>query len=200
MSALRTSVDSPAPAPSRHTGTRRVSTTLALLAAASACSRTAAAPRVVTYTPRTRELTVTTVPLLVKETRMLYPFLVTDFAPGGVLEGKEVYAFSPSTLTVVEGDTVRFTFVSPEDDEHSFVLPDCTEDDKESFVLPDCGVRLPGQTVTHATYIARRAGIYPILCSVARHLPMMHGQLVVLSPLAVSGAVSAATGGVRGGR
>ena len=67
-------------------------------------------------------------------------------------------------------------------------------------MLPDCGVRLPGQTVTHATYIARRAGIYPILCSVARHLPMMHGQLVVLSPLAVSGAVSAATGGVRGGR
>ena len=53
---------------------------------------------------------VTTVPLFTKELASTYPFLREDFAPGGVLEGKEIYAFVPSTLTVVEGDTVRFTF------------------------------------------------------------------------------------------
>ena len=95
------------------------------------------------YTPQVRELTLTTVPLLTKELQKIYPFLRQDFAPGGVLQGKEVYGFSPSTLVVVEGDTIHFTLVNPEDDEHSFSLPDCTDDDRESFVLPDCGVRLP---------------------------------------------------------
>jgi plastocyanin len=129
--------------------------------------------------------------LLVKEARALYPFLAADFVRGGVLEGKEVYAFSPSTLTVVEGDTAHFTFINPEDDEHSFAFPDCSESDRESFVLPDCSVRLPGESVTHATYIARRAGIFTILCIVAKHLPMMQGQLVVLSRAAMTEEIGA---------
>ena len=178
---------SPVTVPSHRVGARRVAAALALLGAVSACARSAQSPGAVSYQPRTRELTVTTVPMLVKEGRTVYPFLATDFASGGVLEGKEVYAFSPSTLTVVEGDTVHFTFVNPEDDEHWFFLPDCTEEDKESFVLPDCTVRLPGQTRTHATYVARHAGIYPFMCTVVRHVPMMQGQLVVLSPAAVAG-------------
>jgi plastocyanin len=156
--------------------------TLALLAVQLGCARPAR------YTPRTREITVTTVPLLVKEARDLYPFLAEDFAPGGVLDGKEVYAFSPSALTVVEGDTVRFTLINPEDDEHAFLIPGCTDRDGGSFVLPDCGVDLPPQHVTHATYIARHAGIYPFFCKVTKHLPMMWGQLVVLSPAAMAGA------------
>jgi plastocyanin len=160
---------------------------LGVLVAASACARPAPAD-VASYRPRTRELTVTTVPLLVREARGVYPFLKDAFAVGGVLEGKEVYAFSPGTLTVVEGDTVAFTLINPEDDEHAFLLPECTEDDVGSFVLPDCGVDLPPQRVTHATYVARRAGIYPILCKVAKHLPMMWGQLVVLAPTAVAGS------------
>jgi plastocyanin len=127
------------------------------------------------YRPRAREITVTTVPLLVKESRHLYPFLDRDFAQGGVLEGKEVYAFSPSTLVVGEGDTIRFTFVNPEDDAHTFVLPD--------FALG-----LPGQRITRATYVAPRAGIYPIVCDVPSHAPMMSGQLVVLAGTALASA------------
>lgn len=146
------------------------------------------------YVPRIRELTVTTVPLLVKESQRDYPFLARDFAPGGVLEGKEVYAFSPSTLTVVEGDTVHFTLINPEDDAHSFVLPDCTDDDGGSFVPPDCGVQLPAQQVTHASYVARRAGIHTILCTVAKHLPMMTGQLVVLPAATISGGTDGEQG------
>jgi hypothetical protein len=162
----------------------------AVTAAVVACGGTAPHGRAATYVPRTREVTVTTVPLLVREARGVYPFLAKDFAAGGVLEGKEVYAFSPSTLVAVEGDTLRLTLINPEDDEHGFLIPDCDEDAVGSFVLPDCGVSLPPQRITHATYVARRAGIYPVMCSVAKHLPMMAGELVVLAPGAMAGAAA----------
>jgi uncharacterized cupredoxin-like copper-binding protein len=69
---------------------------------------------------------------------------------------------------VVEGDTIHFTLINPEDDDHSFVLPD--------LVVP-----LPPQQTTRITYVAKRAGIYPIVCAVPSHLPMMSGQLIVLA-------------------
>lgn len=132
--------------------------------AACAC---AAHPERASYTPRTREVTVTTIPLITKELASVYPFLKEDFAKGGVLENKEVYGFLPSTITVMEGDTIQFTFINPEDDVHS-------------FVLPDLAVGLPGQKTVRATYVARHAGIYEYRCSIPTHLPMMHGELVVL--------------------
>lgn len=137
---------------------------VALLLGPAACahSRLPAA-----YTPQVRELTLTTIPLLTKELQKTYPFLRKDFAPGGVLQGKEVYGFFPSTLTVVEGDTVHFTLVNPEDDAHTFVL--------QELVVP-----LPGQSVTHASYVASRAGVFTFACVVPAHLPLMYGQLVVL--------------------
>lgn len=155
-------------------GFPRRAATAAALTACLACAQ--APPRSVSYTPRVRELTVTTVPLLVQEQRKLFPFLAAAFAKGGVLDGKEVYAFSPSTLTVVEGDTIHFTFINPEDDVHS-------------FVLPDFAVSLPASRITKATYVARRAGIYPIQCAIQSHLPMMSGQLIVLAPAAVTDSV-----------
>jgi plastocyanin len=123
------------------------------------------------YVPRERAFVVTTVPLLTKELASTYPFLRKDFAPGGVLEGKEVYAFLPSTLTVVEGDTVHFTFVNPEDDEHNFVLPGLL-------------VQLPGESVTEATWHAARPGLFTFECTIPAHMPSMYGQLIVL-PAAV---------------
>ena len=104
----------------------------------------------------------------------MYPFLGQDFAAGGVLEGKEIYAFVPDTVTVYEGDTVNFTLVNPEDDEHKFVL--------ESLV-----VDLPGQSVQRATYRAARAGVFSFSCVMPAHIPYMHGQLVVL-PAALGAA------------
>jgi plastocyanin len=150
-----------------HTELVQAFVAILALAGIAACS----APRAsrARYIPVTRAITITTVPLLVKEEQSVLPFLRADFAKGGVLDGKEVYGFSPSGITVVEGDTINFTFYNPEDDDHS-------------FVLPDLSVALPPQHVTTARYVARRAGIYPFVCSVASHLPMMSGQLVVLSP------------------
>jgi len=137
------------------------------------CARQAAGTSAAAYVPRTRAVTVTTVPLLVKEQRATFPFLAQAFATGGALDGKEVYAFSPSTITVVEGDTLHLTLINPEDDLHS-------------FVLPDFAVALPANKTVEATYVAKRAGIYPIVCSVASHLPMMSGQLVVLGASAMA--------------
>lgn len=121
------------------------------------------------YAPRTRDVVITAVPLLTKEMQVIYPFLKQDFAPGGVLEGKEVYAFVPATVTVMAGDTLRFTLLNPEDDAHTFVMQGLT-------------LALPGQSRTDTTYVARRPGIYPFFCSLPAHAPMMHGELVVLAP------------------
>ena len=70
-------------------------------------------------------------------------------------------------MSVIEGDTIHFTFINAEDDVHS-------------FVLPDFSVSLPAQKATTATYVAKRAGIFTFVCAVQSHLPMMWGQLVVL--------------------
>ena len=160
------------PFTSRHIGVLAIVVGVLTL---SACGRSSSPQAGATYTPRIREITVTTVPLLVKETASLYPFLVDEFAPGGALDGKEVYAFSPSTLTVVEGDTIHFTFVNPEDDEHS-------------FVLPDFAVTLAGGTEVDTTYVAAHAGVFPLVCAVPSHLPMMSGQLVVLPAATMAGS------------
>lgn len=119
------------------------------------------------YTPVRRDITITTVPLLVKELAKTYPFLAKDFAKGGVLDGKEVYAFSPSTITAMVGDTLRLHFINPEDDEHGFALHDLL-------------VKLPPQSTVDTTYVARAAGVFPFSCTIPAHTPMMRGELVVL--------------------
>lgn len=169
----------------RQAGLRRALAILGILGALpnGSCSRSGTPERasakmgVTSYVPRARNITITTVPLLVKEEQSVLPFLKEDFARGGVLDGKEVYAFSPSTVTVFEGDTIHFTFINPEDDLHS-------------FVLPDFAVSLPGQKTTTATYVAKGPGIYTFECAIASHLPMMYGQLVVLAAMSTSSRVS----------
>ena len=151
--------------------------TLGLLLVACACTaqrRDSRASRSA-YVPRTRSVTMTTVPLMVKEMQGVLPFLRDAFAKGGTLDGKEVYGFSPSMIVAGAGDTLRFTFVNPEDDAHA-------------FVLPDFAVSLPGKSITRATYIAKHVGIFTFTCAIQSHLPMMSGQLVVLDGASVATA------------
>ncbi len=140
----------------------------AMLCAAS-CAPSSRTPA---YVPHAREITITTVPLITREIATVYPFVKEDLAKGGVLENKEVYGFEPSTITVVEGDTLHLTLINPEDDVHG-------------FVLPDLAVGLKPQSVTHATYVARKAGLYQFKCAIFSHLPFMYGTLVVLAPSAI---------------
>ncbi len=141
---------------------RSIALLVVVVAALSASCRTAPA-----YVPRTRDVVITAVPLLTREMQAIYPFLKQDFAPGGVLAGKEVYAFVPGTVTVMAGDTLRLTLLNPEDDAHTFVMQGLT-------------LALPGQSHTDTTYVAAAPGIYPFYCSLPAHAPMMHGELVVL--------------------
>jgi plastocyanin len=143
--------------------------TLAFAAVSATCSTPVRNEARVSRSARSREIVITTVPLLTKELATTYPFLKKDFAKSGVLDGKEVYEFMPSAITAYQGDTLRLTFINPEDDPHN-------------FVLSDLAVPLPGQSVTHATYVVRHSGIFDFVCAIPAHTPMMHGQLVVLPP------------------
>ncbi len=119
------------------------------------------------YRPQIRDVTVTAVPLLTRELATTYPFLSADFRKGGVLDGKEVYAYVPDHVTAFEGDTLRFTLINPEDDPHT-------------FVLPGLAVAMPPQQTVNATYVARATGIFHFECDLPAHKPMMYGELVVL--------------------
>lgn len=110
-----------------------------------------------------------TVPILTKELRPIYPFLAKEFAPGGVLQGKEVYRFQPDTVTVYQGDTVNIVFVNPEDDAHTFVL-----------LAFHMALTLPAQATTTTRFVASTTGIFPFVCDIPSHVPYMAGSLVVL--------------------
>lgn len=165
----------------RYTGTLILAVGLSL----TGCQ--APPPAAARYQPRHRDLTITTVPLLTREIQKVYPFLAEAFAPEGLLAGKEVYGFMPSTVTVIEGDIIQFHFINPEDDPHSFVL------------LPDLSLALPGLQTTTATYVARHAGVFTFTCSIPAHLPAMWGQLVVLDPQAIGLAPAPAGADTVGG-
>ncbi|HEX7104076.1 MAG TPA: cupredoxin domain-containing protein [Nitrolancea sp.] len=121
------------------------------------------------YTPQTRSYTITAVPVLVHEMQGTLDYLQKDFAPGGVLDGKEVYGFMPSTLTVYQGDTVNLTLVNPADDPHTLTISEF-----------GVNAQMPGTSSTTTSFVASKAGIYTYVCEEAEHFPYMYGQLVVL--------------------
>ncbi len=149
---------------------------LGLIAALLACAALVVARGVPTaaaqapaYAPETRSFTITAVPYLTNELADTYDYLKTDFAQGGVLDGKEVYGFYPSSLTVYQGDTVNLTLVNPEDDPHTFTLPDF-----------DTNVNMEAQSVEKGSFVASRVGTFTFLCAESEHAPYMWGQLTVL--------------------
>jgi len=146
----------------------------------AACAPQGVPPRL--PRPTHRDITLTTVPVLVKEMRRTLPFLADAFGPTGALHEKELYGFMPSQVTVMAGDTIHFTFINPEDDVHA-------------FVLPDLAVSLPGNSTTRATYIALRAGVFAFTCAIQSHLPMMAGQLIVLAPAALASSAASERSG-----
>lgn len=127
------------------------------------------APAASTYTPQTKDFVVTTVPLLVHEQTGTYDYLAKDFSKSGVLAGKEVWGFSPSSLTVYEGDRVNLTLVDPSGDPHTFSLPDL------GFNL-----NVGAQAVAKGSFTANTVGVFSFSCMVGEHNPYMWGQLVVL--------------------
>jgi plastocyanin len=131
-------------------------------------ARPAAANAHSAYAPQTRDLVVTAVPLLVHEQSGFFDYLNKAFAKGGLLRNKEVWAFSPNTLTVYQGDTVRVTVVNPGDDPHTFTIGEV-----------GFSMSVPGQTQKQGTFVVPSAGLYKFYCAIPEHTPYMWGNLVV---------------------
>ena len=77
--------------------------------------------------------------------------------------------FTPSTMVVNQGDTVKILFVNTEE-----------EPEDHNFVLSQFGVNVNlamGQNTT-ITFVADKAGVFTFYCTY--HQPTMRGQLTVL--------------------
>lgn len=121
------------------------------------------------YKPQTHSFTVSIVPLVVHEQQSYEDYLAKDFAPGGVLDGKEIYGYYPSTLVVYKGDTVNINWVNPTDDPHINVIPEF-----------QVSVTQNGESTAHSSFVASKVGTFTFLCAEAEHSPYMWGQIVVL--------------------
>lgn len=95
-----------------------------------------------------------------------------DTTPGVkevVVEGSE-YAYSPETITVNEGDTVKITFKNTGERVHNFVI------DEFSVRTPT----ITGGKESKAEFVASQKGTFAFYCSVPGHRAAgMEGQLVV---------------------
>jgi len=144
---------------------------LLALAAAPGCAAggQSTQPGQAQYVPQTRSSVVTIVPLLVQEMQNTLPFLQQEFATGGLLDGKEVFAFYPSTLTVYQGDMVQIALTNASADDHTFTVPDLA-----------VNVSITEQSSATASFAATKPGVFTFVCSVPEHTPYMRGEIVVL--------------------
>ncbi len=150
-------------------GISRISPSAQGAAAQSPGPISQASPAVGTYTPQTKNFVVTTVPLLVHEETGTLSYLKKDFSSHGLLAGKEIWGFSPSSLTVYQGDTVDLTLVDPSGDPHTFTVPDL------GFNL-----NVKAEASASGSFTATKVGVFTYSCVVAEHSPYMWGQLIVL--------------------
>lgn len=123
-----------------------------------------------TRAPKTKEYTITEYPILVHEQQDMLPYLQQDFADNGVLSGKEVYGFYPSTIVVHSGDMIHLNVINPADDGHTMSIPD----------INMSMVEKPHST-TPMMFTAPSPGIYDFYCAEAEHAPYMWGQIVVIN-------------------
>jgi plastocyanin len=122
-----------------------------------------------TYQPQTRELVVTAVPLMVHEETGLYSDLKKDFAKGGLLQNGEIWGFSPSSLTVYEGDTVNVTVVNAGGDPHTFTIAEI-----------NYNLDVPAMSSVKGSFVVPKVGLFKFFCAIPEHAPYMWGGLVVL--------------------
>ncbi len=129
----------------------------------------AAAPAANHYVPRQVSMTVTIVPQWVHEETGTFDYLGAEFSKKALLAGKEVWGFSPNTITAYQGDTLDITLYNPSSDPHTFTVTG----------LP-VNQGIAGTASTRITFTASKVGIFPFACDVAEHDPFMWGQIVVL--------------------
>jgi heme/copper-type cytochrome/quinol oxidase subunit 2 len=121
------------------------------------------------YTPQARHFVMTIVPSWVHEVTSAYDYLGAEFGKKGLLAGKEVWGFSPSSITVYQGDTVDIELYNPSSDPHT-------------WTITELGVNVPAGGAAKATvhFVADTVGIFEFNCEIGEHFPFMTGQLTVL--------------------
>jgi heme/copper-type cytochrome/quinol oxidase subunit 2 len=137
--------------------------------AATAVDLQAASTAASHYTPQTRNFVMTIVPSWVHEVTGTYDYLNAEFGKKGLLAGKEVWGFSPSGITVYQGDTVVIELYNPSSDPHT-------------WTIAELGVNAPVGGAAKATvhFVASKVGVFQFNCEVGEHFPFMTGQLTVL--------------------
>jgi len=100
---------------------------------------------------------------------------IKESAPPDVIKHfGEVYAFSPTFVTVYKDQPTTFEFWNLQpDDDHDFMLAD-----PSLQVLMHA--RLPASTKTSWVFTFHHEGVFPFFCAV--HQPEMNGQVLVLPP------------------
>jgi plastocyanin len=123
------------------------------------------------YVPQTRQIFVSTVPLVTHEQQKYLPGLKGLFGSTGVLNKTEVYGFNPDTIVVYQGDRIRLTVINAQpDDLHTFTIN----------APYSVNVAMKPNSTNTATFVASNIGVYKFYCSVSEHVPWMVGTLVVL--------------------
>ena len=129
------------------------------------------APVTPAYQPQPRTFVISMVPVLSKEFAAFLPYLKEDFAAGGELSGKQVYAFLPAVVSAYAGDTITFEIYNPADHAHTM-----------TFISLQKTVDVPGPGKATLTLPALAPGIYDFACLEPEHEPFMTGQLTILAP------------------
>jgi plastocyanin len=120
-----------------------------------------------TYTPQTRDFTVVTPALMTTELAKAIPSYDEVVNKAG-----EVYVFYPDVLTVYQGDTVNITLVNLQpDDPHTFTM---------SAPYDKVDITVGPNDTAKVSFVASSVGTFEFYCIVAKHLPYMYGELVVL--------------------
>lgn len=116
-----------------------------------------------------RHLVISMVPVLTHEFQTFLPYLKNAFAQGGLLDGKELFAFLPAHVSAYVGEPITFDIYNPADDAHTM-----------TFVNLDKTVDVPGHAKASLTLPPLKAGIYDFACLEEEHVPFMWGQLTIL--------------------
>ena len=167
---------------------RRTLLTLLVLALAvgvvSGCSKNRddnnakASKTTVAYKPKTVSIDMVAITSMIGESAEIpqFAFLKQDFKSGGVLDGHEVFSWSPDAITVYKGDTVNLAITGTGPDDHVFNLPDL------GVTTP-----IPSYKTTQVSFTASKVGVFRYFCTVAEHMPYMQGFLTVLPDNASAG-------------
>ena len=121
------------------------------------------------------DYSIAAVPQLVHEQTSTFDFLNRAFAKHGLLDGKEVWGWSNTHITVYQGDSITANLLNPGDDPHTFTITELAVNKV-----------LNAASSTSVSFSAYKIGTFKFFCSIPEHYPYMSGTITVLPDSAAS--------------